>query len=190
MITVHVEITGTSPLLINRFTEEAQLESKTTKIKVEENRNPREIAEKSAYIAEDGTYYFSSYAIPRAMGEVGLNYKQKSNRKTLKFVVPSAVRMIAETVTILDGDVPASMFEIDARSVVIPATKGRIMRYRPRFNQWNARFDLFVNDGLMDVSLAHKLLQEAGQQIGIGDFRPEKRGPFGCFRVTKWQEEA
>ena len=33
-----------------------------------------------------------------------------------------------------------------------------------------------------------KLLQEAGQSIGIGDFRPEKRGPFGTFRVVKFDE--
>jgi hypothetical protein len=28
----------------------------------------------------------------------------------------------------------------------------------------------------------------AGNSIGIGDFRPEKRGPFGTFRVTRFEE--
>lgn len=27
-----------------------------------------------------------------------------------------------------------------------------------------------------------------GQSIGIGDFRPEKRGPFGTFRVVKFDD--
>ena len=37
--------------------------------------------------------------------------------------------------------------------------------------------------------MRHELLTEAGETIGIGDFRPEKRGPFGTFRVTKFAEK-
>jgi hypothetical protein len=62
------------------------------------------------------------------------------------------------------------------------------MRYRPRFNEWGADFDLLINDALLGVDTAHRLLNEAGLSYGIGDFRPEKRGPFGTFRVTKWDE--
>ena len=29
---------------------------------------------------------------------------------------------------------------------------------------------------------------EAGQSIGIGDFRPEKHGPFGTFRIESIKE--
>jgi hypothetical protein len=62
------------------------------------------------------------------------------------------------------------------------------LRYRPRFDQWGARFTLSLDDESLDIGTAHKLLSEAGQHIGIGDFRPEKRGPFGCFRVTHFEE--
>ena len=27
-------------------------------------------------------------------------------------------------------------YEIDSRPVVVPATRGRIVRHRPRFNEW------------------------------------------------------
>ena len=77
---------------------------------------------------------------------------------------------------------------VDARPVTIPATKGRVMRYRPRFNEWGAKFNVLVNDDILDVDTVHQLLNEAGLTIGIGDFRPEKRGPFGTFRVTKFEE--
>ena len=62
------------------------------------------------------------------------------------------------------------------------------MRHRPRFDVWSAEFDLVINDDLLDPATAHVLLQEAGLSFGIGDFRPEKRGPFGTFRVTKWED--
>ena len=74
--------------------------------------------------------------------------------------------------------------------MTIPATKGRIMRHRPRFDQWGAQFSLLVDDDQLALETAHQLLNEAGNSIGIGDFRPEKRGPFGTFRVTRWEESA
>lgn len=187
MKTVEAEIRGITPLLIHRFGEEAEIGKKTRRVEMK-NRDPREEAKKVAYIASDGTYYFNAFAIPNSMGNAGASHKATGTRKSLRFVVPSAVRMDTDTVTILNGEGPAKDFEVDARPVTIPATKGRIMRYRPRFNCWGAKFLLHIDDELLSPEMAHQLLSEAGQSIGIGDFRPEKRGPFGRFRVTEWKE--
>lgn len=188
MKTIDVEIRGTSPLLIHRFSEDSEQAKSTRRIQVKD-RNPREEATKAAYIAKDGTYYFSAFSIPGCMGNAGSNHKMRGSRKTLRFIVPSAVRVTTEAITILNGNGPAKDFEVDARPVTIPATKGRVMRYRPRFDQWSAKFSLLLDDNLLSIEDAHGLLNEAGQTIGIGDFRPEKRGPFGCFRVTQFKEQ-
>ena len=190
MKTFDIEIRGMTPLLIHRFGEEAEVNKPTRKIVTEATRDPRSEATKAAYIAQDGTYYFSAFSIPATMGNAGANHKMKGSRRTLRFVVPSAVRVTTDAITILNGAGPATSFEVDARPVTIPATKGRIMRYRPRFNCWGAKFQLLINDDLLDPETAHNLLSEAGQTIGIGDFRPEKRGPFGTFRVTHFAEAA
>jgi hypothetical protein len=187
MKTIEVEIRGTSPLLIHRFAEEAEQGKATRKVDV--NRpDPREQARKAAYIAKDGTFYFSAFSIPGCMRNAGANHKMRGTRKTLRFVVPSAVRITEETITILNGNGPAKDFEVDARPVTIPATKGRIMRYRPRFDFWGAKFALQVDDSALSVEDVQQLLTEGGQSFGIGDFRPEKGGPFGCFRVVKFEE--
>jgi hypothetical protein len=188
MKTLSIEIRGVTPLLIHRFGEQAEA-GKATRRMVVTDRDPRDEATKAAYIAADGTYYFSAFAIPNAMGAAGTNHKMRGSRKTLRFVVPSAVRVTTDIITILNGLGPAKSFEVDARPVTIPATKGRIMRYRPRFNEWGARFDLLLDDNALDAEMAHQLLNEAGQSIGIGDFRPEKRGPFGTFRVVRFEEQ-
>ena len=188
MKTIQVEIRGTTPLLIHRFAEASEQSKPTRRIK-SQNGDPRAEAEQNAYQATDGTYYFSSFAIPGALGAAGSNHKSVGSRKSLRWVVPSAVRMSTDTITILNGAGPAKDFEVDSRPVTIPATKGRIMRHRPRFDSWGARFDLVVNDDLLSTEIVHQLLNEAGQSIGIGDFRPEKRGPFGCFRVTRFDEK-
>lgn len=184
---VQVEIRGVTPLLVHRFSDAAEA-GKATRKQIVSSVDPREEAEKVAYIAPDGTYYFSAFAIPNAMGNAGSNHKMRGSRKTLRFVVPSAVRVTTDTITIMNGKGPADHFEVDARPVTIPATKGRVMRYRPRFNEWGAQFELYVNDDMLALETAHQLLTEAGQSIGIGDFRPEKRGPFGTFRVTAFNE--
>lgn len=183
---VTVEIRGVTPLLIHRFTEQSE-QAKSTRRIVVQNKDPLEEATQNAYIAKDGTYYFNAFSIPACMGNAGSNHKNRGSRKTLRFVVPSAVTVTSDTITILNGDGPAKRFEVDSRPVTIPATKGRIMRHRPRFDQWGAKFDLMVNDDLIDPQMAHQLLTEAGIGIGIGDFRPEKRGPFGTFQVTRWE---
>lgn len=184
---INVEIRGTMPLLINRFNEDAEASKSTRRVEVT-HRDPRDEATKNAYIASDGTFYFNAFSIPGSMGNAGANHKSTGSRKSLRFVVPSAVRMTTDAVTILNGAGPAKSFEIDSRPVTIPATKGRVMRHRPRFDQWGARFELLVNDDLLSVEMAQQLLTEAGQQIGIGDFRPEKRGPFGTFRIIEFVE--
>lgn len=186
---IDVEIRGITPLLIHRFGEQAEANAPTRAI-VTDTSDPRSEALKAAYVASDGTYYFSAFAIPNAMASAGANHKMKGSRKTLRFVVPAAVRMTTDTVTILNGSGPAQSFEVDARPVTIPATKGRVMRYRPRFNEWGAQFVLQINTDHLSVASAHQLLSEAGVSYGIGDFRPEKRGPFGTFRVTAFTERA
>jgi len=188
MKTVQVEIRGITPLLIHRFNEEAESAKKIRRIEMTQ-RDPRQEATKNAYIAKDNTFYFNAFSIPSAMGSAGSNHKATGTRKTLRFVVPSAVRMLSDVVTILNGSGPAKNFEVDSRPVTIPATKGRIMRHRPRFDQWGARFEMSINDDLLSVEMAHQLLNEAGLSIGIGDFRPEKRGPFGTFRVTEFNTD-
>ena len=188
MKTIEVHIEGISPLLIHRFGEDAEGAGATrpTLVRAED---PREVARKNAYIANDGTFYFSAFAIPNAMGSAGSNHKLRGGRKTLRFVVPSAVSVTTDTITILrlDGKpYRGEEFEVDSRPISIPSTKGRVLRHRPRWNEWGARFELMIEEGLLPIDMAHRILGEAGVQIGIGDFRPEKRGPFGRFRVTKF----
>ena len=187
MKTFDVHIEGVTPLLIHRFTEKAQQPDNTRAILIQP-RDPRREAEELAYIDEEGHYYFSGFAIPAAMGSAGAAHKTTGSRRTLRFVVPSAVSMTSDTVTILQGEEPAASFEVDSRPVTIPSTKGKIMRHRPRWNKWNAAFNLQVDDQLLGPEMAHQLLTEAGLSYGIGDFRPQCRGPFGRFRVTRFEE--
>jgi hypothetical protein len=60
------------------------------------------------------------------------------------------------------------------------------MRHRPRLNQWHAEFTLEIDDDMLEPNLIHQLLIEGGSKNGLGDYRPEKGGPFGKFAVVSW----
>lgn len=142
------------------------------------------------YRDKQGRFYFPGAAIQRLIREAGANHKMKGSRRSTRFLVPSAVLVVQDTITILNGDSkPALDFEVDSRPVVVPSTKGRVMRHRPRFDVWSAEFMVRINEGILPVDFVHRLLTEGGQQLGIGDYRPEKGGPFGTFNVIEWNEE-
>lgn len=176
--------------MLCRFQEHNEQEKSSRSVLV--NRGtPREQADKATYRTKEGAFYFPGTAISRLLREAGGNHKMRGSRKSAKFVVPAAVRVAEDAVLIRNGDneALAKDFEVDSRPVVIPATKGRIMAHRPRWDCWSAKFTIVVNDDILPVDFVNQLLTEASQQIGIGAFRPEKGGPFGCFLVTKWQEK-
>jgi hypothetical protein len=81
-------------------------------------------------------------------------------------------------------------YDIDTRRAVVQ--RQGVMRSRPRIKQgWNLQFEMQVSeDDLPQKSfeMLKAILAEAGRRIGIGDFRPQKTGPFGKFAVTGWED--
>ncbi len=55
------------------------------------------------------------------------------------------------------------------------------VRFRPQFNDWKATFVIRYGD-VVSSDVVLNLLEGAGR-VGIGEWRPEKDGTFGCFRV-------
>ncbi len=76
---------------------------------------------------------------------------------------------------------------VDTRSVRQPKTGERTLCHRPRFDDWRLVFTLLIDQEAISVAEAHSVLNLAGQRIGLGDYRPERGGPFGRFAVTSWE---
>lgn len=69
----------------------------------------------------------------------------------------------------------------DIRGVVIKGN--RIMRMRARFPIWELEFDVSFQDEVANADQIAKWLVDAGQFVGLGDFRPR----FGRFTVEHMQ---
>lgn len=188
IITASVE--GISALLMHRFGEQAELEAEARSVKIA-NLTPAQAAERTAYRNGAGQLYVPGAAFSRLLREAGGSHKQKGTRKSLKYIVPAAVIIPDEAITLHDSSgTPLERIEVDSRPVTIPATKGRIIRHRARVEKWRATFTLEIDDEVLDAATIHLLLEEGGRRIGIGDYRPEKGGPYGRFLITAWQDQA
>lgn len=193
MKTYKVTIEGIAALLQHRFGEAAEGDVAAPTRLVGNNRGtPRDEAESVSYRLPDGSQYHPGAAIARLLREAGANHKIKGSRRSVKFAIPSAVIVVEDAIPLFNPDdgAPLTGFEVDSRPVVIPATKGRVMRHRPRHDRWAMTFSLEIDDDLLPPDFVQQLLEEGGRKLGIGDFRPEKGGPFGRFAITKWQKAA
>lgn len=77
-------------------------------------------------------------------------------------------------------------WEIDRRPVVIQ--RARVTRSRPMFKKWALSFTAEIDEDELPKSVLNEILEYAGRRVGIGDFRPDKGGPFGRFIVTTFEE--
>jgi hypothetical protein len=188
MITIECWSEGTNPILMHRATEEA-LTGKTRSNTVDAPEDPRNVAERGVYrLPPNRQLAVPGAAFARMLREAGGAHKAKGSRKALKYLVPAAVLVLDDVcgLYLRDRKTIAVDFEVDARPVTIPATKGRVMRYRARLNEWAVRVNLRINETIMSEAIVRQLFSEGVQQIGIGDYRPEKGGPFGTSSIVAW----
>lgn len=192
MTTINVQIHGSTPLLMNRFTEAAERAvsgSHRTAMTSGDKGTPREQAEPKCYKNKEGLLFIPGPNMFRCIIDAGKFVKAGKSKITTQksSLVPSFLSIEElECPLTIDGQ-RTKHFEVDSRSVVIPATGGRIMAHRPRLDTWTLGFTLTLDDGEADVALSRTLVDYAGSKIGLGDFRPDRKGPFGKFKVVKWE---
>jgi hypothetical protein len=47
-------------------------------------------------------------------------------------------------------------------------------------------FTAEIDTSVVSEKLMREIIDAAGNRIGLGDFRPAKKGPYGRFRVDYW----
>ena len=77
-------------------------------------------------------------------------------------------------------------WKVDTRAVRIPSTGGRILAHRPMFDDWKLSFEVVLDELILGPKLFRQVVDDAGKRIGLGDFRPATKGPYGRFHVTSW----
>lgn len=182
-----VEVEGTTPLLCNRFGETAEMAVSTShrSSMVGDSGSPRDKASAKLYLGENGKPMIPGPNLFRSLIDAGKFFKNgKSKVTTQKSSLIPAFVAIHEVEIPIITKVP---WDVDCRPVRIPSTGGRIMAYRPRFNEWKLGFTLeLLDEREFSPQLLRQIVDAAGSRVGLGDFRPDCKGPFGKFVVTRW----
>lgn len=174
MKTIRVQLKGISPLLMHSFP--------MVPIEAMEKKTPQEQAEIAAYRDPDTQkLYVPGVNVQRALVSAA-SYSKGKGRGNL--VRQAAACLLIEPQRILLG---TAVYDIDSRPVVVPATKGRVVRHRPRLDEWTLNFSIEYDDNLLDEKQVRQIVDNAGSRVGFLDYRPEKKGPFGRAMVTEWQ---
>lgn len=169
-----VTIKGITPLLMHAFP--------LTPVEAFEKKTPAEQAELIAYRDPDTKeLYVPGTGIQRGLINAA-KFSKGKGRGSLVSEVSAGVLVLTERASLGIKD-----YTIDTRPVVISATKGRILRHRPRIEKWEFTFECEFDDSLLSDAQFRKIVDDLCQRVGFLDFRPEKKGPFGRGMVTKWE---
>jgi len=194
MKSILVEIEGKTPLLVNRFTEEQQEKAErgsSTAMATADKGTPLTQATPHLYVDNKNRPVIPGPNFFSCLVESGKFHKSGKRQLTTgrASLIPAGISVCDVESVILGPDGRPAPWVVDSRPVVNPATRGRRPCHRPRFDEWRLSFTLAVDDSMFDPQLVRTLVDDAGRRIGLGDFRPDRRGPFGQFRVIRWQVE-
>jgi hypothetical protein len=172
---LEVEVRGIAPLLMHRYPEENGAPKSTRRTGAP---NWESEAESAKYVLPDGTLYQPSTHIEGALIKSASNFLIAGRgKRTYKDLIKGALVVLPEAIPHVHRD-----HKVDARLVVNPSTRGRIMRYRPRLDRWSLAFTIHILDEQLSTETVQQILDHAGRYVGIGDYRPK----FGRFTVAKF----
>lgn len=183
MKTYKITITGTSPLLMNKPSQ--SMIGEKSKDSKRETMTLKEQAELKLYEL-DGKLYSPATHLQGALVEAGKHKKmlgKGSSRANYSKVCGYAVQI--EPFELIHKIQKWEVFSILA---VNPTTKGRNLLNRPMLKNWELDFEVIFDDEQIEVPVMKELFDIAGKIVGIGDWRPAKKGRFGKFQVTSWKE--
>jgi hypothetical protein len=177
VLSVALEIAGTAELIQNNFSQKAieQMLRKHMGFSVQkENKKPREVIENATIYNLDMRVCIPPVAFKSAMLTASTQLKalKKTQLRTALFVEGASVPITyEECIPRMDMVRTSGM------------TRTPDVRFRPSFTGWKARMIIQFSDSL-SVQTVVDLLQRAGT-VGVGEWRPEKNGTFGTFRISR-----
>lgn len=192
--TMLVPIIGTSPLIVHNFSDKSKrqmLEAQQGKKRLKEIRDPNVEYEASFYriAREDGT---TGYGFPVTAFKAATIGAARFYGKSISMTQLRQFLFLRGTLTPAD---PQQLVEIVGeprmREDVVRLgglSRSADLRYRAEFPTWATSLQVtFVSSALSQSSVL-SLIDAGGLGIGVGEWRPEKKGEFGTYRIDPDRE--
>jgi hypothetical protein len=175
ILRVNVRIVGISELVMHAWSDKAKkqmLDKQMGKAaQKRDTKDPQQDYEEAFYRLPDGRPCFPSIAFKAA-------------------IVSAARQVDGLPMTFLrgalhiDGEFVLIEGEPRMREDTVRVGNGTAdLRYRPGFPEWAATLPIRLNRRALTLEQLLALIDQAGFSVGVGEFRPEKDGAWGMFRV-------
>lgn len=118
----------------------------------------------------------------RSICKSGARFKEK-NKRTFESVLAPTISC-GEDLIGLGTD----KFETYIEWVKIPPRTGAMVKIgRPLLRKWSCKVDIICDCETWNPNQLEPILVEAGKNVGIGAWRPQLKGPYGRFKVVKFE---
>lgn len=184
--TLLVPIIGTTPLIMNRFSEKAKRQMLDT---MQGRKSPRQAKDPDAeykaafYHMNDGTYGFPAIAFKSATVGGARFYSGITMTQLKQFLFfrgepgPDGQQLVK-----IEG-------EPHMREDVVRVGKGGTdLRYRPEFPVWRTTLKVVYVRSALTRNSVLSLVDAGGMGVGVGEWRPEKDGDFGTYQIDQSRE--
>lgn len=179
---MRVPISGTTPLIVHRFSEKAKkkmLDDMQGRKSPKQPKDPAAEFEGAFYRFEDGSNGFPVIAFKAATIGAARFYGKEVTMTSLRqfLFFRGEPGLDGVSLTPIEGE--ATMRE----DVVRVGKGGTDLRYRPEFREWSTTLDVTYVTSALTQSSVLSLIDAGGLGVGVGEWRPEKRGDNGCYQV-------
>lgn len=186
--TLWVPIVGTTPLIVNKFSEKAKrmmLDAQQGRKSPKVARDPHADFEAALYRTKTG-YGFPATAFKNAtVGAArfyGKSVKMTELRQFLFFKGELSPHEAQPLVEILGSE--PRMREDVCRN----ANGGADLRFRPEFAEWRAELQVVYVRSCLTRESVLSLIDAGGMGVGVGEWRPERKGDFGTYTIDPNRE--
>jgi hypothetical protein len=178
---IRVPIRGVSPLIIHKFSEKSKrqmLDAAQGRRAPKEPKDPQAEYEASLYRLDDGFGLPADAFKQATVGAARFYGKQLSMTALNQFVF----------ITGEVGDDGRQLVRIVGEprmreDVVRVGRGGSDLRYRPEFWPWSATLEVIYFSNAITRETVLSAIDAGGLAIGVGDWRPERKGTFGTYRI-------
>lgn len=178
---IKVKIVGDSPMIQHTWSEKSKknmLDKQMKKVVQKEAKNPEEQYEGSIHRMDDGSVGFPVTGIKECAvrGGKSLGVVMTDARGAF-FIHGIYSKKDGQELTKIIGT--PSMRE----DMVKLETGVADIRYRPEIFPWSAVLEISYNSSVISAEQIVNMLNMGGYGVGLGEWRPEKKGTFGRFHV-------
>jgi hypothetical protein len=187
--TVRVPIIGTMPLIVHNFSDKSKrqmLDAQQGRKSPKQARDPEAEYEAAFYRSKDG-YGFPVTAFKAATVGAARFYGKDVQMTSLR-------QFIFMRGEISEKD-PQALVEITGeprmREDVVRLggpSRSADLRYRPEFSEWSTVLEITYVVSSLSRDSVLSLVDAGGLGIGVGEWRPEKRGEFGTYAIDQTKE--